>query len=196
MVLSQLIYGNQPCIKSVNRKGITHIQPQHMKVATEADLRFKHVVTLSKSNNEIQCKVEPVLVTDSHPFYQVEGVQNSVSITTDLLGALQLQGPGAGMFPTASAVLEDIIQLENEPKASPAAKDSVTGHDSLLQGVIFCEYPELENFGQNITVIEKLDDTAWIIEGEDIVFKLSHNSSATIFPLKGRYERKKLPLQV
>lgn len=196
MVLSQLIYGDQPCINMVERNGITKIQPKHMKVATEADLRFKHVVTLSKSNNEILCKVEPVLVTDSHPFYQVEGVQNSVSITTDLLGTLQLQGPGAGMFPTASAVLEDIIQLENEPKASPAVKDSVTDQDSLLQWVIFCEYPEIENFGQNISVIEKLDDTAWIIEGEDIPLGLSHRSSATIFPLKGRYERKKLPLKV
>ncbi|MGD6833621.1 homoserine dehydrogenase [Sutcliffiella halmapala] len=196
LVLSQLIYGDQPCIKGVIRKGITHIQPQHMKVAEEADLRFKHVVTLFKSNNEIQCKVEPVLVSDSHPFYQVEGVQNSVSITTDLLGTLQLQGPGAGMFPTASAVLEDIIQLEKEPKASPAANDSVTDQDSLLKWVVFGEYPEIENFGQNISVIEKLDDTAWIIEGEDIPSGVAQSSSATMFPLKGRYERKKLPLQV
>ncbi|MFE7061212.1 homoserine dehydrogenase [Sutcliffiella sp. NPDC057660] len=196
LVMSQLIYGDQPCIDSVKRKGITHIQPQHMKVAEEADLRFKHVVTLFKSNNEIQCKVEPVLVSESHPFYQVEGVQNSVSITTDLLGTLQLQGPGAGMFPTASAVLEDIIQLEKEPKASPAAKDSVADQDSLLQWVIFSEYPKIENFGQSISVIEKLDDTAWIIEGEDIPSVVPQGSSATIFPLKGRYERKKLPLQV
>jgi len=196
MVLSQLIYGDQPCIEKVDRKGITHIQPQHMKVAAKADLRFKHVVTLSKSNNEIQCKVEPVLVTDSHPFYQVEGVQNSVSITTDLLGTLQLQGPGAGMFPTASAVLEDIIQLKNEPKASPAVIDSVTDQDSSLQWVIFCEYSEIENSVQNISVIDKLDDAAWIIEGEDIPLGLSHSSNATIFPLKGRYERKKVPIKV
>ncbi|WP_417897132.1 homoserine dehydrogenase [Bacillus haimaensis] len=196
MVMSQLIYGELPCIDSVKRKGITHIQPQHMKVAEEAGLRFKHVVALSKSNDEIQCKVEPVLVTDSHPFYQVEGVQNSVSITTDLLGTLQLQGPGAGMFPTASAVLEDIIQLENKPKASPAAKNSVTDQDTLLQWVIFCEYPEIEKSGQEISVIEKLDDTTWIIEGEVIPSGLSHSSSTNIFPLKGRYERKKLPLQV
>jgi homoserine dehydrogenase len=196
MVLSLLIYGNQPCIKSVKRKGITHIQPQHMKVAAEADLRFKQVVTLYMSNNEIQCKVEPVLVTDSHPFYQVEGVQNSVSITTDLLGTLQLQGPGAGMFPTASALLEDIIQLENEPKATPAAKDSAIDQDSILQWVIFCEYPELENFGQYITIVDKLDEIAWVIEGEDIPLGLSHSSNATIFPLNGKYERKKLPIQV
>ncbi|MCA1319246.1 homoserine dehydrogenase [Bacillus tianshenii] len=196
MVLSQLIYGGRPSINSVKRKGITHIQPNHMKIAEEADLRFKHVVTLSKSNREIQCKVEPVLVTDSHPFYQVEGVQNSVSLTTDLLGTLQLQGPGAGMFPTASAILEDIIQLENEHKAPPAAKDSVTDQDALSQWVIFGGYLESEKLGSDIKIIEKLDDTAWVIEAEYIPLGLSHSSDVIIYPLKGKYEKKKLPIKV
>lgn len=196
LVLSQLIFGRQPCLNNVIRKGITDIKPEYMKAASDANMRFKHVVTLSQINNDIQCKVEPVLVTVTHPFYQVEGVQNSVSITTDLVGTLQLQGPGAGMYPTASAVVEDIIQLENGPKSPPAAVNSENEQESLLQWVIFCECQTAEKLLQNISVIERLGDICWIIEGDDIPSRLSHISNLTIYPLKGRFERRKIAIPV
>ena len=58
--------------------------------------------------------VEPVLVTETHPFYSVEGVQNAVSIDADIVGNITLLGPGAGKLPTASAVVEDLLHLFQE----------------------------------------------------------------------------------
>jgi len=44
-------------------------------------------------------------------FYGIEGVQNAVSINGDIVGNIILQGPGAGMLPTASAIVEDLVYL-------------------------------------------------------------------------------------
>ena len=53
----------------------------------------------------------------AHPFYSVEGVQNAVSIDADIVGNISLAGPGAGKFPTASAVIEDLLHLYQEAGA-------------------------------------------------------------------------------
>ena len=77
-------------------------------------MRFKHTVELEKNSNKINCKVQPVLLSAAHPFYDVEGVQNAVSIGADIVGNICLTGPGAGKNPTASAVVEDLIHLYQE----------------------------------------------------------------------------------
>ena len=45
------------------------------------------------------------------PLAQVRGGANAVEVCGDLVGETLFSGPGAGMMPTASAVLADIIDL-------------------------------------------------------------------------------------
>lgn len=111
MILSQVVFGEQPNWDDVNRKGIIDITLEDIKLFTELGLRFKHIASLQKNIDGITCTVKPVLVPDTHPLYQVEGVQNAISIHADIVGNLCIQGPGAGMYPTASAMVEDIIQV-------------------------------------------------------------------------------------
>jgi homoserine dehydrogenase len=133
MILSQVIFGEQPKWKDVVRKGISGITSENINLFSELGLRFKHVAALEKTEDGIQCSVEPVLVSQNHSLYQVEGVQNAISIDADIVGNICIQGPGAGMYPTASAIVEDIIQIahrsvsntvtdcefKNEAKAPP-----------------------------------------------------------------------------
>ncbi|WP_053365834.1 homoserine dehydrogenase [Bacillus sp. FJAT-27245] len=114
MVLSQIAFGEQPEWKTVNRKGISAISHSQIRLFSEWGLRVKHVISLEKGTRGLACSVKPVLVSPSHPLYSVEGVQNAVSIEADIVGNITLQGPGAGKFPTASAIVEDLIQLNTK----------------------------------------------------------------------------------
>ncbi len=55
--------------------------------------------------------VGPVLIGPDHSLYGVDGVDNAIIVETDYLGALTLVGPGAGMYPTASAVIGDFLHM-------------------------------------------------------------------------------------
>ncbi|WP_409275055.1 homoserine dehydrogenase [Neobacillus sp. SCS-31] len=111
MVLSQIAFGEQPEWQSVKRRGISAVSHSEIGLFSEWGLRVKHVISLEKGVRGLSCSVKPVLVGPAHPLYSVEGVQNAVSIDADIVGNITLQGPGAGKFPTASAIVEDLIQL-------------------------------------------------------------------------------------
>lgn len=114
LILSQVVFGRTPQEEHVVRKGITFITEKEIKAAESLGLKFKHIAKLENCSNGIQCRVRPVLVSSDHPFYGVEGVQNAVSIDADIVGNISLTGPGAGKFPTASAIIEDLLHLYQE----------------------------------------------------------------------------------
>jgi homoserine dehydrogenase len=116
MILSQVVFGEQPDWDSVEREGITEITPEKIAQHAKKGLRFKHIASLERTEKGIVCSVKPVLVSADHPLYQVEGVQNAISIDADIVGNICLQGPGAGMFPTASAIVEDFIHIYRHVK--------------------------------------------------------------------------------
>lgn len=116
MILSRIAFGTEPNWKDVELEGITSISSNLMEEALKDGLRFKHIAQISKEGSEIKAVIKPVLVDHAHPFYHVEGVQNAINVSTDIVGDITLQGPGAGMFPTASAVIEDLVYVcQNNP---------------------------------------------------------------------------------
>jgi homoserine dehydrogenase len=52
-----------------------------------------------------------VLFRHLHPLAQVRGAYNAIHVVGDVLGDALFYGPGAGMMPTASAVVADLIDL-------------------------------------------------------------------------------------
>jgi homoserine dehydrogenase len=57
-----------------------------------------------------------MLVPHHHPLAGIEGVNNAIFIKGSAVGEIMLYGPGAGRFPTASAVVGDIITLASALK--------------------------------------------------------------------------------
>jgi homoserine dehydrogenase len=116
MILSKIAYGKEPNWKSVEIRGINEITYDQIKEAENRGLRFKHIASLRKDGDQIIGSVKPVLIGKSHPFYNIEGVENAVNIQSDILGSITLQGPGAGMYPTASAMIEDLVYVSQFKK--------------------------------------------------------------------------------
>lgn len=131
MVLSQLVYGCQPDWKKVSVIGVDDISMDMMAAAARNGLRYRHVASLSllgevdvasnditagssgiaSPQSRLQCYVRPQLVGVDHPLYHVDGATNAVAIWTDYLGVVSISGPGAGMYPTASVMVEDYMTL-------------------------------------------------------------------------------------
>ncbi|MFQ3545262.1 homoserine dehydrogenase [Halobacillus rhizosphaerae] len=117
MILSQLIYGKQPDWHEVTRQGIIAIDQSDLKQATLQGERIKHLAILEESNGKIIAAVKPVHLDSSHSLYGIDGVDNAVTMTTELAGPLTLRGPGAGKMATASAMIEDFLTLfEDQPE--------------------------------------------------------------------------------
>lgn len=99
-------------IKKVYREGITHISANDMKFAKELGYKIK-LIALAKltQDNKADVRVHPMLVPVKDCLANINGVTNSVVLEGFPVGRVMMAGPGAGMFPTASSVLGDILAI-------------------------------------------------------------------------------------
>ncbi|MBO2537246.1 MULTISPECIES: homoserine dehydrogenase [Rummeliibacillus] len=113
MILSALAFGEQPNWDDVDVVGITGITAKQVAEAKAKGLRYRHIgdVRRDKVTGKIVATVGPQLVGPEHPLYNIEGVNNAVALDTNYIGTLTLVGPGAGMFPTASVMVEDYADM-------------------------------------------------------------------------------------
>lgn len=65
----------------------------------------------SDGNNDVNAGVKVIKLTEDHPLYSVDGVENALIIKLRNLGTLFFKGPGAGSKPTGTAMLMDLAQL-------------------------------------------------------------------------------------
>ncbi|MDS9472855.1 homoserine dehydrogenase [Sporosarcina pasteurii] len=110
MILSQLAFGKQPEWKTIDIQGIDKIKLEDVLEAT--NLHYRHIADIEiDENGNLSGSVAPVLIGPDHPFYGIDGVDNAIIVETEYLGALTLVGPGAGMYPTGSAMVNDFIRI-------------------------------------------------------------------------------------
>lgn len=112
MILSALAFDKQPDRTAVDIKGIDEITLEDVERAQTEGLRYRHVAEIVQlPNGELEASVGPQLVGPDHPLYAIEGVNNAVAVDTNYIGTLTLVGPGAGMYPTASVMVEDYAEI-------------------------------------------------------------------------------------
>lgn len=112
MILSTLAFDNQPDWQDVPVVGINRLTTTDIVDASRDNLRYRHVADITiEADGTLHGSVGPVLIEPEHPLYGIDGVDNAVIVETEYLGALTLVGPGAGMYPTASAMVGDLLQI-------------------------------------------------------------------------------------
>ncbi|PLR76879.1 homoserine dehydrogenase [Bacillus sp. V3-13] len=198
-ILSQLVFGEQPDWNKTSRKGIAEITIKQIKAYKELGFRFKHVASLEKTAGGVHCSVKPVLVTRAHPLYQVEGVQNAVSIDADIVGNISLLGPGAGMYPTASAIIEDLIHVGTDNQAPRSEAFDGLQEDCEKEAWVLSGQFDRGAFSKEIEVVAILDSDNFIVKAAKKDIQLT---GVTYYPLLGEYSeyhrsnKKELPLPV
>ena len=110
-ILSSIAYGMALNLKDIYTEGITRITPMYIEFARQFGYRIK-LLAISKNNGDsVDARVHPAMISDGNLLSNVNGSLNAVAVTGDAAGDIVLYGHGAGMMPTASAVISDLADI-------------------------------------------------------------------------------------
>lgn len=110
-ILVVLAFGTRVRLESIYTEGIRQISPMDISYAGELGYRIKLLAIARCEDGAIEARVHPAMVPVQHPLALVRGAYNAVFIEGEALGPTMYFGQGAGMMPTATAVLADIIEI-------------------------------------------------------------------------------------
>jgi len=109
-ILASLAFGSHVYPKSVYTEGITKITAEDVIYADMAGYAIKLIGKCKKlDSGKIFATVYPCFVPKENMLSHVNGVMNAVLVTGNAVGETMFYGPGAGKYPTASAVIADIV---------------------------------------------------------------------------------------
>lgn len=115
-ILSSLASKKEVNFEQIYTEGITEIDTKDFLYAKKLNMSLKLVASASFKDESLATCVCPRLVSANNPLYFVSDVFNAVFIKGNKLGDCMLYGSGAGKFPTASAVVADIIEIAKNSK--------------------------------------------------------------------------------
>ena len=122
-ILSSLAYRVPVEVDKIYRQGITQITDLDIKLAAEFGYRIKMIGLAQPGDDDsLDVRVHPMLIPVHHPLAGVKGVNNAIFISGSVVGEIMLSGPGAGRFPTASAVVGDVINIASALKLPDFAR--------------------------------------------------------------------------
>ncbi len=110
-ILSALAYGMEINLKDVYIEGISGITPLDIEFAEQFGYRIKLLAISKFENDRVEARVHPTMIPADHILAPIKGTVNAITVSADATGDIMLYGHGAGMMPTASAVLGDIVDL-------------------------------------------------------------------------------------
>ena len=110
-ILTALAYGMEINLKDVYVEGISGITPLDIEFAEQFGYRIKLLAISKFENDRVEARVHPTMIPFDNLLASIKGTVNAVTISADAAGDILLYGHGAGMMPTASAVLSDIVDI-------------------------------------------------------------------------------------
>ena len=117
-LLSCLAFGTSLNFKAVKTEGIDHISIEDIQEADLIGYKIKLLATAEYSKNMLKQEVSPKLIRKSSPIAQVNGSTNIIAIEGEEIGTTVFSGPGAGMGPTASSVVSDLVAIASRKSKS------------------------------------------------------------------------------
>jgi homoserine dehydrogenase len=111
VILSNVLLGGSLKTADVPCKGISSITKADVEAAKAQGFRYKLVGQAKLENGVVAASVSPQKLSLSDPLAGVMGAQNALSLETDLMGKVTIQGAGAGKLETGFAILSDILAV-------------------------------------------------------------------------------------
>lgn len=108
-ILGSLAFGKHIYPEYVHCSGIRNITLDDVEYAEDAGYAIKLVGLIENTDSGLVATVCPRLVSVNNPLSSVNDVFNAIMVIGDAVGDVLFYGRGAGKFPTASAVVADII---------------------------------------------------------------------------------------
>ena len=110
-IASAIAFGTSIQFDAVYTEGIARIDPLDIRFGDEFGYQLKLLAIARNLDNRLEMRVHPTLIPKDHVLASVKGAYNAVHIHGNAVGNIMLYGLGAGMMPTGSAVVSDLIDL-------------------------------------------------------------------------------------
>lgn len=115
-IMASIAFGMPLAFDKTYIEGISSLELDDIMYASELGYCIKHLGIARLSEQCVQMRVHPALVSLDELLASVDGVGNAVVVNADPIGSTMYSGPGAGAEATASAVVADLIDLARSPK--------------------------------------------------------------------------------
>ena len=141
-ILASIAFGYEIEFDDIYVEGIEKVSKDDIRYGGEMGYVLKLLAIGQKDNNgRISLRVHPSFIAKHNRLANIDGSFNAISIFGSAVGQLMFYGRGAGMMPTASAVVADIIDV------------------ALGNSATTFKHMKLKPRKQVAKLIEKIDDT-------------------------------------
>jgi homoserine dehydrogenase len=110
-ILNSLAYGMKINLDDIYVEGITGITLEDIRFAEEFGYSIKLLAIGKRTNGGIEARVHPTMIPKDNLFASVNNSVNAVNVCGSATGDIFLVGKGAGMMPTASAIISDLVDI-------------------------------------------------------------------------------------
>ncbi|MBI3315886.1 MAG: homoserine dehydrogenase [Candidatus Omnitrophica bacterium] len=110
-ILARLGFRSRIAFRDIHVEGIRPLSIVDIEYAKELGYAVKLLAIGKNTERGMELRVHPTMLPFDHPLSGVKGVYNAVFVHADQAGDLLFYGKGAGMLPTASAVMSDILDI-------------------------------------------------------------------------------------
>ncbi|MCG6540498.1 homoserine dehydrogenase [Pseudomonas sp. KSR10] len=144
-ILASIAFGVPLQFDKAYTEGISRLTTADVNYAEALGYRIKHLGVARSTDSGIELRVHPTLIPADRLIANVNGVMNAVMVNGDAVGSTLYYGAGAGMEPTASAVVADLVDVARALTTDPNNRvphlafqpDSLSAHPILPIGA--CE---------------------------------------------------------
>ncbi len=110
-LLVELAFGCRFRFADVPSEGIRRVTQDDIAFAREFGYALKHLAVAVRHKDGIEARVHPAMVPQQHPLARVDGALNAIVVDSEALESSMYVGLGAGMMPTATAVVGDLMEI-------------------------------------------------------------------------------------
>lgn len=109
-ILSDIAYHGKVNIENIEHYGISTVSAKDISFVDSKDYVIK-LLAYSKLDEKASILIEPVIVKKDHILAAVQNENNIVSVNAAFNDNLKFYGKGAGRYPTANAIVNDLIAI-------------------------------------------------------------------------------------
>ena len=110
-ILSSIAFHTRVTTDDVFQEGIRDVSAADIAQAKSLGYVVKLLGIARNTDSGVDVRVHPTMIPADHMLASVNGAMNAVYVVGDAVGETMFYGAGAGSFPTASAVVGDVLAL-------------------------------------------------------------------------------------
>src|SRR5262249_38956984 len=127
-----LCFGTRVRVADLFVEGVDRLQPIDFDMAKRFGYVIKPLVIAAEHDDGIEARVHPTMIPKSWLLAAGSGAKNALYVKPYPPGSSPYYGAGAGMMPTAMAVVSDLIEISRNVCAGATGRTPMRSYQHLV----------------------------------------------------------------